>query len=179
MLIDALEGRAAALFVVLAGIGIGLSRIPVGLLLRRAVFLFVIGLINMAVFDADILHFYALYFVVGAAFLTASRQRVWQGALGIVILAVLANLILDYERGWNWNTLTYTDLWTLPGFPRNALFNGWHPVFPWAAFLLIGMAIGRSELHTPCIQHRLIMWGFGAAPADAGRGPGTGGLSGH
>lgn len=162
-LVDALEGRAAALFVILAGIGIGLSSIRAGLLLRRAAFLFGLGLINMTVFDADILHFYALYFVVGAGFLTASGRGLWLGAFGIVGLAVLANLIFDYDRGWDWSTLTYTDLWTLPGFLRNALFNGWHPVLPWAAFLLIGMAIGRSQLHTICIQHRLIMWGFGAA----------------
>ncbi|EEE38807.1 transport protein [Rhodobacteraceae bacterium KLH11] len=163
ILIDSLEGRAAALFVVLAGIGIGLSRISAGLLLRRAAFLFVIGLINMTVFDADILHLYALYFVVGAAVLPSSQPGLWLGALGIVVLAVLANLAFDYGQGWDWNTLTYTDLWALPGFLRNALFNGWHPVLPWAAFLLIGMAIGRSELDTLCIQHRLIMWGFGAA----------------
>jgi len=163
VLVDALEGRAAALFVILAGIGLALSRIPAGLLLRRAVFLFVLGLINMTVFDADILHFYALYFVVGAAFLTASARGLWLGALGIVALAVLANLVFDYDKGWDWEALRYTDLWTLPGFVRNALFNGWHPVLPWAAFLLIGMAIGRSDLHTLCVQHRLIMWGFGAA----------------
>ncbi len=163
MLIGALEGRAAALFVVLAGIGIGLSRISASLLLRRSVFLFVIGLINMTVFDADILHFYALYFVVGAAFLTAQQRGLWLGALGIMILAAIANLFFDYDQGWDWDALVYTDLWTLPGFLRNALFNGWHPVLPWAAFLLIGMAIGRSKLHTLCIQHRLIMWGFGAA----------------
>lgn len=162
-LVDALEGRAAALFVILAGIGLGLSNIPAGVLLRRAAFLFVLGLINMAVFDADILHFYALYFVVGAAFLSASGRILWLGALGIVALAVLANLIIDYEQGWDWSTLSYTDLWTLPGFIRNTVFNGWHPVLPWAAFLLIGMAIGQSQLHTICIQHRLIMWGFGAA----------------
>ncbi|CUK05020.1 putative membrane protein [Ruegeria denitrificans] len=162
-LVDALEGRAAALFVVLAGIGIGLSNIPAGVLLRRAAFLFGLGLINTTVFDADILHFYALYFVVGAAFLTASERTLWLGALGIVALAILANLIFDYDRGWDWTALSYSDLWTLPGFLRNALFNGWHPVLPWAAFLLIGMAIGRSELDTICIQHRLIMWGFGAA----------------
>ena len=162
-LIDALEGRAAALFVVLAGIGIGLSRISAGLLLRRAAFLFVIGLINMTVFDADILHFYALYFVLGAAFLTASSRGVWMGALGIVILSLIVNLVFDYDQGWDWKTLTYSDLWTLPGFLRNAVFNGWHPVLPWAAFLLIGMAIGRSEIQTICVQHRLIMWGFGAA----------------
>ncbi|WP_170770007.1 DUF418 domain-containing protein [Ruegeria lacuscaerulensis] len=162
-LVDALEGRAAALFVILAGIGISLSHIAAPLLLRRALFLFGLGLINMNVFDADVLHFYALYFVVGAAFLTASARSLWLSALGIVGLAVLANLTFDYSNGWNWATLTYNDLWTLPGFLRNAVFNGWHPVLPWAAFLLIGMAIGRSELHTICIQHRLIMWGFGAA----------------
>ncbi|SDW14340.1 Uncharacterized membrane protein YeiB [Ruegeria halocynthiae] len=163
VLIGSLEGRAAALFVVLAGVGIGLSRISAGLLLRRAAFLFVIGLINMTVFDADILHFYALYFVVGVVFLTASRRGLWLGALAIIVLSVTANLILNYDQGWDWDALAYTDLWTLPGFLRNALFNGWHPVFPWAAFLLIGMAIGRSGLHTLCVQHRLIMWGFGAA----------------
>ena len=162
-LVDALEGRAAALFVILAGIGIGLSTIRAGILLRRAAFLLVLGLINMTVFDADILHFYALYFVVGAAFLTASGPVLWLGALGVVALSVLTNLIFDYEQGWDWAALHYTDLWTLPGFLRNTLFNGWHPVLPWASFLLIGMAIGRSQLHTICIQHRLIMWGFGAA----------------
>ncbi|GAA6158693.1 heparan-alpha-glucosaminide N-acetyltransferase domain-containing protein [Ruegeria sp. HU-ET01832] len=161
--IDALEGRAAALFVILAGIGVGLARLSVSLLLRRAAFLFVLGLINMTVFDADILHFYALYFLIGAAFLASSPRGLWLGALGIVGLSALAHLIFDYDRGWDWSTLTYTDLWTLPGFLRNAVFNGWHPVLPWAAFLLIGMAIGRSQLHTICIQHRLIMWGFGAA----------------
>ncbi len=161
--VDALEGRAAALFVILAGIGIGLSSIKGGLLLRRAAFLFALGLINMTIFDADILHFYALYFVVGAAFLTQGPRALWTGAMAIVALSVVANFIFDYETGWDWTTLTYADLWTPSGFLRNLIFNGWHPVLPWAAFLLIGMAIGRSQLHTLCIQHRLIMWGFGAA----------------
>lgn len=162
VMIDAIEGRAAALFVILAGVGVSLSRPTATLMLRRAAFLFVLGLINMTVFDADILHFYALYFLVGAAFLTASQRGLWLGALGIVTLSVLSHLFLDYDRGWNWADLTYTDLWTLPGFLRNTLFNGWHPVLPWAAFLLIGMAIGRSDMRTLCIQHRLIMWGFAA-----------------
>ncbi|WP_254428700.1 MULTISPECIES: heparan-alpha-glucosaminide N-acetyltransferase domain-containing protein [unclassified Ruegeria] len=171
--VDALEGRAAALFVILAGVGVGLSSVPVSALLRRAAFLFVLGLINMTVFDADILHFYALYFVVGAAFLPSTTRGLWAGALVIVGLASAANLVFDYDRGWDWATLTYADLWTMSGFLRNTLFNGWHPVLPWAAFLLIGMAIGRSELNTICIQHRLIMWGVwcgstGCIPSDSG-----------
>ena len=104
------------------------------MLLRRAVFLFVLGLINMTVFDADILHFYAVYFVVGAAFLTAPTRALWLGSVGVVALAVLAVMIFNYDLGWDWETLTYTDLWTLPGFLRNLFFNGWHPVLPWAAF---------------------------------------------
>ena len=162
-LINALEGRAAALFVILAGIGVSLSRIAPSLLLKRAAFLFVLGLINMTIFDADILHFYAVYFVVGAVFLTASERALWLGALIVVALSVFAILTFDYDRGWDWQTLTYTDLWTLPGFLRNTIFNGWHPVLPWAAFLLIGMAIGRADLRTLCVQHRLIIWGFGVA----------------
>lgn len=163
VLINALEGRAAALFVVLAGIGIGLSSVTAPTLLRRAAFLFVLGLINMSVFDADILHFYALYFCVGAAFLTAHTGRLWGAALGLVAASLVAMMVFDYDHGWNWETLTYPDLWSFAGFWRNALFNGWHPVLPWAAFLLIGMAIGRADLATICIQHRLIMWGFAAA----------------
>lgn len=162
-LIDALEGRAAALFVVLAGIGVGLSRISGGVLLRRAAFLFGLGLLNMTIFDADILHFYAVYFVVGAMFLSAPPRMLWLGALTLIALSVVALFIFDYDHGWDWTALTYEGLWTLPGFLRNLFFNGWHPVFPWAAFLLIGIAIGRSQLHTLCIQHRLIMWGFGSA----------------
>lgn len=163
ILIDSLEGRAAALFVILAGIGIGLSDVSAPVLLRRAAFLFVLGLINMTVFDADILHFYAVYFVVGAVFLTTPAGALWLGSLGVIALAFIATMVFNYDQGWDWDTLTYTDLWSVPGFMRNLFFNGWHPVFPWAAFLLIGMALGRSELHTICIQHRLIMWGFGAA----------------
>ncbi|MEX0350398.1 MAG: DUF418 domain-containing protein [Paracoccaceae bacterium] len=162
-LINALEGRAAALFVVLAGIGVSLSRIGADLLLRRAAFLFVLGVVNMTIFEADILHFYALYFVVGAAFLRASPAMLWTGAAGIVAAAFVAVALFNYDAGWEWESLTYTDLWTLPGFLRNAVFNGWHPVLPWAAFLLIGMAIGHAKLNTVCIQHRLILWGLAAS----------------
>lgn len=163
LLIGSLEGRAAALFVVLAGIGVTLGAPSKTLLARRAAFLFAVGLLNMTVFDADILHFYALYFIVALAFLNASTRTLWWGALGIVAAAVLAIGIFDYEAGWNWETLTYSDLWTLPGFLRHALFNGWHPVLPWAAFLLIGMAIGRIDLADTRIQNRLILWGLVAA----------------
>ncbi len=163
VLIDSLEGRAAALFVVLAGIGVSLGKPTPWLMAKRAAFLFAIGVVNMTIFDADILHFYALYFVVAIPFLTRSSRTLWIGAFGIVAASLLTHGILDYDSGWDWDALLYTDLWTLTGFLRNALFNGWHPVLPWAAFLLIGMALGRIELGKRCTQHRLILWGLAAA----------------
>lgn len=163
VLIDSLEGRAAALFVVLAGIGVTLGAPTAGVMARRAAFLFVIGVVNMTIFDADILHFYALYFLVAIPFLTRSTRPLWLGAFGIVLASILTHGVVEYDTGWDWDALVYTDLWTLPGFVRNALFNGWHPVLPWAAFLLIGMALGRSDLGKRCIQHRLILWGLAAA----------------
>ena len=162
-LTNALEGRAAALFVVLAGVGLSLARAPASLILKRAGFLFIIGMVNMTIFDADILHFYALYFVVGAAFLTASDKSLWIGAAGLVLASILGLALLDYDKGWNWNTFTYADFWSLEGFLRHSLFNGWHPVVPWAAYLLIGMRIGRMDLGERRVQGKLMLWGSVAA----------------
>ncbi|SLN54829.1 hypothetical protein TRL7639_02915 [Falsiruegeria litorea R37] len=163
VMIDSLEGRAAALFVVLAGIGVTLGKPTPGLMIRRAAFLFVIGVVNMTIFDADILHFYALYFLVAVPFLSSGSRTLWIGAIGVVAASVLVHGVIEYDTGWDWDALIYTDLWTVPGFLRNAIFNGWHPVLPWAAFLLIGMALGRSDLGARCTQHRLILWGLAAA----------------
>lgn len=160
---NALEGRAAALFVILAGIGLTLARAPATLILKRAAFLFAIGMLNMLIFDADILHFYALYFVVGAAFLKVPDRILWLGAIGIIAAGTLALAALNYDAGWEWETYTYPDFWTLQGFLRHSLFNGWHPVLPWSAFLLIGMAIGRMDLSSSFTQNRLIVGGLIAA----------------
>ena len=80
LLTTALEGRAAATFVVLAGIGLGLTGIKgldqtVSVTIKRAVFLLVIGLLNMTIFDADILHYYAFYFLFGVFVLPLARGR--------------------------------------------------------------------------------------------------------
>ncbi|MGR3616785.1 MAG: heparan-alpha-glucosaminide N-acetyltransferase domain-containing protein [Paracoccaceae bacterium] len=79
-----LEGRAAALFVVLAGIGIALARPSAALMLRRGVFLFVLGLANLTIFDADILHFYGVYFLLAIPFVTAS-PRTLTGAFWVIL----------------------------------------------------------------------------------------------
>ena len=169
LLTNSLEGRAAALFVVLAGIGFAMGhasgRQPWHLSLRRAVFLFIIGMMDMVIFDADILHFYALYFLIGMLFTQVSDRGLLFGAGAIMLIGYIALFVFDYEHGWNFETLKYTDFWTIPGFLRNSLYNGWHPVFPWAAFLLIGMWVGRLDLATTRTQLRLLIWGTVTAVA--------------
>lgn len=160
-----LEGRAAALFVVLAGIGMILSRATPALLFRRALFLFVLGMINVTIFDADILHFYALYFLCALPLLGLSARALLLGALVITLIAYGALFAFNFDAGWDWETYIYADFWTLTGFARHSFYNGWHPVFPWLAFLLIGMALAKLDLRRSCTQHRMVLWGLAAGCA--------------
>ena len=62
--IGQLQGRASATFVVLAGIGLGLSSFKkesqtVNTTVKRSIFLLILGLLNMTIFEGDILHYYA------------------------------------------------------------------------------------------------------------------------
>ena len=170
------EGRAAATFVVLAGAGLSLlshrarqnhdlaalSRSRVSLL-KRALFLFVVGLLYTPLWPADILHFYGIYITVGALALAASNRRLWQLAAAFMVGFVILLFAFEYETGWDWQTLSYAGFWTPAGLVRNLFFNGFHPVFPWTAFLLIGMVLGRQDLRSPAVRKRAIAWGLGVA----------------
>lgn len=160
-----LEGKAAATFVILAGLGFALSakaqnhQTHVMTTLRRSTFLLALGLLNMMIFDADIIHYYAFYFLFGAFFLRAGQTGLLAGILGLNLLFLLLLLIVDYEQGWNFETLTYTDLWTPAGFVRHLFFNGWHPVVPWLSFFLFGIWLARTNLSGHRTQ--LLMLGSG------------------
>lgn len=164
-LILALEGRAAACFVVLAGIGFALMAQRNGNLwavtLRRSLFLLGVGLLNMTIFEADILHFYAFYFLAGLALVRAPSAQLIAWIAGLLVGALGLVLFLDFDQGWDWAAPTYTDLWTLAGFTRHLLFNGWHPLVPWTGFFLFGMVLGRLDLGRRRIQIRLVLGGGG------------------
>lgn len=157
-----LEGRAAALFVVLAGIGLGLA-VARGqtrtTTLRRAAFLLVAGLADATVFSGDILHFYAFYFAISALCLRLGPRTLGAMALATVLLFVGLAAILDYDRGWDWSTYEYEDFWSPAGFVRHVFFNGWHPVVPWIGFFWVGMALARTDLSDGRTQRRLVVWG--------------------
>jgi len=173
-----LDGRAAATFVVLAGAGISLLtrqghvRNDHGLLaqnrrtlLKRAFFLFVIGLLYTPIWPADILHFYGVYIAVAAFLLATSSRRLWVYACSLVLAFAVLLFVLDYEKFWDWSTLTYERFWTIEGMVRHLFFNGFHPVLPWLAFLLLGMILGRQDMGLPAVQRRVFVWGVAVAIA--------------
>ncbi|MFT6989716.1 MAG: putative membrane protein YeiB [Paraglaciecola sp.] len=165
------EGRASALFVILAGIGIAfmtknaiLSGSPENIkksrwsLIKRALLLFVIGLAYTPIWEADILHFYGFYFLIAACLFTLSDKALLSITAGFVLAFPVLCLLFDYEQGWDWATLTYTGLWTLDGMLRHIVFNGFHPIFPWCGFLIFGIWLGRRDLTHPLVRRSLFKW---------------------
>lgn len=166
-----LEGRAAATFVVLAGIGLGLSALRADFsqtavtTVKRALFLLVVGLLNSLIFEADIIHYYAFYFLLGMFCLPLSTRSLVV-LIGLINLAFLVMVFtLNYDAGWNWEDLSYEGFWTPIGFVRNLFFNGWHPVIPWISFLLYGIVLSRLDLANKQTQTRMILWGIVVAIA--------------
>jgi len=168
ILSSSLEGRAAASFVVLAGIGLGLAAERTGFTstrlatMKRAAFLLVVGLLNMLIFDADIIHYYAVYFLFGMACLRFTDTQLWVTIGALIAGFFVLVLVLDFDQGWQWETYTYTDFWTPQGFIRNLFFNGWHPVVPWLAFLLFGIFLARRPLSERRTQLWLVVVGSAA-----------------
>jgi uncharacterized protein len=149
-----LQGRSAALFVMLAGIGLGLSAQKgtganfITVHYKRAAILLGLGLLNMLVFEADIIHFYAFYFAFGVWCVRWSKGQLITGIFTLMLAFSIMILTLNYDAGWDWNTNIYEGFWTPEGFIRNLFFNGWHPVIPWLAFFLWGILLTRFDLYS-------------------------------
>lgn len=162
---DLLEGKTTATFVVLAGLSLVLTtaaRAPVPaqrFVLRRALVLLAFGLLNLLIFPADILHYYAVYLMLALPLLHAGPRT-----LGVAIMLVAAGSFaalqrFDYQTGWDWITLDYADLWTWRGAIRNLLFNGFHPVLPWVALFFYGMLLAHLPLRRRRFQWLLMCGG--------------------
>ena len=163
--IGQLRGRASATFVILAGIGLGLSSFKKGgqtvnTVVKRSIFLLILGLLNMTIFEGDILHYYAFYFLFGI-FLLPFSNRVLISIIGLLNIAFFGMLLfIDYESGWNFEELTYSGFWTIDGFARNLFFNGFHPILPWLGFFLLGILLSRASLRERQVQIKMITWGL-------------------
>jgi len=158
------------LFIILAGIGLSLMTNNARLnndkaklrkakvtLLKRATFLFVLGLLYFPVWPADILHYYGFYIFFGVLMLKAKNWLLW--VLSITMVVVYAGLIFvfDYEASWDWKYMEYLDFWSVSGFFRNLVFNGFHPLIPWLAFLFFGIWLGRQNLNNKQFRKKALI----------------------
>lgn len=144
------HGRAAATFVVLAGVGLGMQvrRSGVAVTRRRTLLrtvpLLIMGTGLAAVPHLDIaviLHFYAAYFVVAVWFLAWRPRHLVAVAL---VLLVAWPLFAARFPEVALQGPARADLW-LPDwapYPSTLFFTGAYPVVPWVGFMFIGMALG-------------------------------------
>lgn len=155
------EGRASTVFVILAGIGVSFmtakarhSKDPQllqanrSMIRKRALFLFVTGMLLYAVdWSGDILHYYGVYMLIAASLLAVSNRVIVTVWIAFLAIGTVLQLGLDYGKGWNplLPFIEYMDFWTPEGFIRNLLFNGYHPLFPWMCFFLLGLWLGRLD----------------------------------
>lgn len=163
------SGNSSTAFVILAGIGVSLltwrpnadeaeRKRLYRVIVRRSWFLFALGMLLFLWWPADILHFYGGYMHIAALLLfVPARWLVW-AAIGAVVGFHLLLTIIPYETGWNFDTLQYADFWSIRGFLRNTLYNGWNAIFPWAAFFFFGMWLGRLPWHEQRTKIRAFGW---------------------
>ncbi|MCX4242009.1 DUF418 domain-containing protein [Paraliomyxa miuraensis] len=156
-LFDGIEGKAAALFVLLAGAGLSLRShqrdedyeptIDYRPLVERALLLIALGLLLLHLWEYDILHFHGVYLLLAIPLLRAPSRALWLLAVAAVWIA----MVLAGELDW-----AVRPTLTPGGVVRHVFFNGLYPVFPWIAFLLVGMAIGRLELGERRVRRRAL-----------------------
>jgi uncharacterized membrane protein YeiB len=100
--------------------------------------------------------------LIGVCLLNAPDRRLWSWAAAFVIGFMVLLFILDYDRGWDWSSLTYLDFWTASGMARHLFFNGFHPVVPWTAFLLVGIWLGRRDMTDRAVRRKIFTGGLAA-----------------
>ena len=179
-LLDTLtQGGTIATFLVLGGIGVSLfaqrSRITNDAhgftdsrkrLIRRAAFLLVVGICCSSIWQANFLCFFSICIAVGALLLTVANRWLWSFAfIFILIWIVLAFLMFDYykvidEFSRYWEEFQEGDPWTVEGMVFRVYLYSFHVIFFWVAFLLIGMWLGRQNVHFRRVRRNVFFGGI-------------------
>ena len=158
--VDRLEGKAAALFVVLAGLGLSLrakswrrkgldERMLQFAIVRRAGVLFILGLLHLHVWEWDILHCYGLYLLVGASLMFSSGlELLAAGAFSVAVSLAFLSLGIIEEA---------PEFWSAQGALFEMTVGGMFPLFPWVVFLIFGLWLGRQDLRALFANRRVFV----------------------
>lgn len=177
------SGRAAALFAVLAGVGLALStgkQVPLagsalnaarrGIALRALVIAAVgLSLGGLEVNLAIILVHYALLFLCVLPFLGLKVKALCAWAAGWILLSPLLAYLL---RPWLMagdpplhlgHNPSWQDLTTPFPLLGELFLTGYYPAFQWLAYLLVGLLMGRLALTKAMVPILLLMGGTAVA----------------
>ncbi|GAB3198520.1 hypothetical protein GCM10027062_12880 [Nocardioides hungaricus] len=165
-------GRSSALFAVLAGVTLALTTrthrgprdlaaIAVRALLIAAIGL---GLGGIGSGLAIILTYYGVLFLLGLPFVfLRARTLAILCACWVLAAPALSHVVRPYlpERGFA--SPTFGQLADPGQLLSELLFTGYYPAFPWLAYLLAGLALGRANLRDPHLLGILTVGGLGVA----------------
>lgn len=167
--VEFIYGRAATLFVILAGVSLSLmaqsysiksiSRRLRPYLMKRCLLLFITGTAISYWWEADILHFYALFLALGACFSALPDRALWAltmtaAAISIPVSAALTVTydmtdIIPFVEGQPWCFKLLLNYGT----------SCYYPVLPWATFFFFGMLLGHREPANPSFHRRCLVMG--------------------
>ena len=168
-----MDGRPAVTFVILAGAGLSLLSSCAGgnggnhsavktyaTILKRAVFLFLVGLAFTRIWHADILHFYGIYFAVAVLLIKAPSRTLIILSVGAWIASLLFAFHFNFVALPQADNVWAPEFWTRKGFFENLLFTGCYPVFPWMVYFMAGMWLGRQNIADCRLQKKILLIGI-------------------
>ena len=182
LLYDSIHGGVIATFFVLGGVGASLlkqrnqrtndAHIPGDSrkrLIKRAASLLVIGICCNLIWQTHFLCFYSICIAIGALLLTVSNRWLWSLVLIFVFIwAAFPFWMFDYyDVIENFEILQDSDPWTGEGTVFRLYLYRFHSIFFWSAFLLIGMWLGRQEVHYLRVRKDVVFSGIAAALVSA------------
>ncbi|MFD4736682.1 DUF418 domain-containing protein [Streptomyces virginiae] len=190
-LLVAADGRAPALFTLLAGFSLVLAqrgqdpaRRPAGWthrwrpLLIRCALLTVLGLALASLWPGIlvILAFFAVYFLVAEPFTRLSTPVLTAVAAASVVVGPLLSFLLGpvfgYEASGRGLVPEAADLASWSGLGRvlvELLLTGAYPLATYFPYVLVGMALARlCDVRARSVARRMAVWGTAAAVAGYG-----------
>lgn len=174
------DGRSASLFALLAGVslalGSGRERVPSGprlaharlTTLVRAAILLPLGwfLTALGTPVAVILHAYAVLFLLAMPFLGLRRRRLLTGAAVTAVVGptLMALLVMPVAGAPSLvSRLAGAPATGTVRLPGDELVTGYYPAVVFLAYVLVGLAVGRSDLTRLRTQVGLLGAGGGLA----------------
>ncbi|MCP3426873.1 DUF1624 domain-containing protein [Rothia sp. AR01] len=174
------SGNAAALFALLAGVGLALmsgGRRPhegrrmladgVGLLVR-AVLITLIGLTISAAIPDDppaysILVYYGMFFLLAIPFLRMRPVGLFVSAgVFCVVSPFLMQSLIDEVPAWTVYNPTFSDVVQAPAATFfQLLLTGTYPALAYLVYVLVGLGLGRLNLRSTANQVRILVVGVG------------------